>query len=148
MNIQELVETFKTKTYVSKDLDAAAAHLSEDFQFSGPVPNPINGKQWFALLEKLNTAFPDINYNSRILGVEGDVVKATNKITGTHTVDLDLSAWGMGVFPATGKSVSLPEEQSDTTVKDNKVTSVHVYAGENGGLMGILKQLGVQPPQG
>lgn len=80
--------------------------------------------------------------------MEGNVVRVTNQLTGTHTNDFDLSAMGLGVFPATGKSISNPEEQGETTVKDNKITSVHINAVEGGGLMGILKQLGVEPPQG
>jgi hypothetical protein len=148
MNIQELGESFTTKAFVSKDLDSAASYMSEDFQFSGPVPEPVDKKQWLALMKVLNTAFPDMNYNTRILGVEGNVVRVTNQLTGTHTNDLDLSAMGLGVIPATGKSISNPEERGETTVKDNKVTSVHINAVEGGGLMGILKQLGVAPPQG
>jgi hypothetical protein len=56
--------------------------------------------------------------------------------------------WAWVSIPATGKSISNPEERGETTVKDNKVTSVHINAVEGGGLMGILKQLGVEPPQG
>jgi len=147
MNIQEIAEAFTTKMYVSKDLDSAATYFSDDFQFSGPVPEPMDGKKWIALLKTLNTAFPDMDYNIRTLGVEGDMVRMTNKLTGTHTVDLDLSAMGMGIIPATGKSISLPEESGEATVKNNKITSVHVDSGKDGGLMGILKQLGVAPPQ-
>lgn len=67
MNIQEMAESFTTKMFVSKDLDSAASYMSEDFQFSGPVPEPVDGKQWLALMQALNTAFPDMNYNTRIL---------------------------------------------------------------------------------
>ena len=148
MNVQEIAEDFTTKAFVSKDLDSAAAYFSDDFQFSGPVPEPIDGKTWMALMKTMNKAFPDIDYHARTLGVEGDVVRVTNKLTGTHTVDLDLSGMGMGVIPATGKSFSLPEELGEATVKNNKITSMHINAVKDGGLMGILKQLGVAPPQG
>jgi hypothetical protein len=148
MNIQEVAESFTTKMFVSKDLDSAASYLAEDFQFSGPVPEPVDSKQWLGLMKAMNAAFPDINYHTRILGVDGNVVKTASQLSGTHTNDLDLSTMGLGVIPATGKSFSIPEEQGEATVKDGKITSMHLNTGQDSGLMGILKQLGVEPPQG
>lgn len=148
MNIQEVAESFTTKMFVSKDLDSAASYLAEDFQFSGPVPEPVDSKQWLGLMKAMNAAFPDINYHTRILGVDGNVVKTASQLSGTHTNDLDLTAMGLGVIPATGKSFSIPEEQGEATVKDGKITSMHLNTGQDSGLMGILKQLGVEPPQG
>jgi predicted ester cyclase len=146
MNTQDLAEAF-TETFHKKDLDATASFLADEFQFSGPVPEPISGPQWIGLLTAMNAAFPDINYNVRILSVDGDTIVSDNRITGTHTADFDLTPMGIGVIPATGKSVSNPAEQSKTRVKDGKIASMHIDATENGGLMGILKQIGVEPPR-
>lgn len=148
MNTQEVAESFTTKMFVSKDVDSAGSYLAEDFKFSGPVPEPLGRKQWLGLMKIMNTAFPDINYHARILGVDGNVVKTVNQLSGTHTNDLDLSAIGLGVIHATGKSFSIPEEQGEATVKDGKITAMHLNTGQDSGLMGILRQLGVEPKHG
>jgi predicted ester cyclase len=146
MNIQELAETF-TGLLNSADFDTAASYLSEDFKFSGAVPKPVDGKQWIGILKTMKNAFPDFKMNVRIQSVEGNVIKSVNQLTGTHTGDFDLSAMGMGIIPPTGKSFVNARESGVTTVKDGKITSNHITPVEGGGLMGILAQLGVQPPQ-
>jgi hypothetical protein len=75
------------------------------------------------------------------------VVRTTNQLTGTHSGDLDLSGMGMGVIPATGKSFSLPPEESEATVEGGKMVALHVYSTPEGGLAGILRQIGVEIPQ-
>lgn len=147
MSVHESAESF-VKAFNAGDYDTVASHLSNDFQFSGPVPEPISGQQWIGLTRLLRAAFPDIQYNMRVVSVEGDVVTTTNQLTGTHTGDLDLSAMGMGVIPATGKSFSNPEETGQGTVKGGKFVSIRITPVDGGGLMGILSQLGVKQPAG
>ncbi len=146
MEVRELAEAF-TRAFNSGDIDTLASFLSDDFRFSGPVPEPIGKDQWVGLSRILKAAFPDIKYNIRITGIEGNVVKTANQVTGTHTNGLDMSFMGMPVIPATGKAFSNPEETAETTVEGDKVTAMHVTIAEGGGLMGILAQIGVKPPQ-
>jgi hypothetical protein len=112
----------------------------------GPVPEPIGGVEWIGLSKSLKRAFPDIRYNVRIVSIEGDVVKTTTQLSGTHTGDLDLTAMGFGVIPATGISFSNPEEKGEAVVKGDKVVSLHVKSVEGSGLMGILQKIGVEVP--
>ncbi len=93
-------------------------------------------------------AFPDIDYNARTVSVEGDVIRTTSRLTGTHTADLDLTPMGMGVIPATGKSFSNPTENGAMKVEGGKVVSWEIERTEGGGLAGILAQIGVKPPTG
>ena len=44
------------------DFVKAQSTLSNDFQFSGPVPQPISGPAWMGMSASLKTAFPDLNY--------------------------------------------------------------------------------------
>ena len=75
------------------------------------------------------------------------MVRVAVQITGTHTNDLDLTPMGMTKVPATGKSVSNPVEHPEITIKDGKITSIHVAdVTPDGGVGGILKQLGVEMP--
>lgn len=147
MEPKEVAQAF-VDAFNAGDLDTVASYLSDDFQFSGPVPEPVGSAEWLGLSRIFQAAFPGINYNMRIVSVEGNVVKTTSQVSGTHTGDLDLSAMGMGVIPPTGKSFSNPEEPGEATVEGDKVTSIHVQSGEGSGVMGILAQLGIQPPSG
>ncbi len=79
-------------------------------------------------------------------GVDGDVVKISAELKGTHSGVLDLSPLGLGMTPATNKSFATPLEHGKVTVKGDKVTSWFVEPIEGGGLMGILGQLGIAVP--
>jgi predicted ester cyclase len=145
MDTRALVEGFM-EAFQAGDFDTAASYLSGDFQFSGPVPQPISGPEWMGMSVALKAAFPDINYNFQVVSVEGDVVKTSTQLSGTHTGDLDLSAMGMGVIPATGVSFNNPAEEGEATVRGGKMTSLHINSVPGSGLAGILAQIGVEMP--
>jgi hypothetical protein len=128
------------------DMETAAGYLSAGFLFSGPVPEPIGKVSWVGLHQGLLAAFPDWSFNLSGVHVEGDLATTTHHITGTHTGDLDLSAMGLPRLPATGKSISLPEEHARCTVKNGKIVRIEIDPNPDGGLPGTLKQLGVEVP--
>ncbi|NIM92141.1 MAG: hypothetical protein GTO18_00285, partial [Anaerolineales bacterium] len=129
METKELAQNF-VDAFNKGDLDAVASYLSEDFQFSGPVPEPLSAAEWIGFSRILKAAFPDIQYNLRVESINGKVVKTSSKVSGTHTGDLDMSAMGMGVIPATGKSFSNPEEYGFATVEGDKITSIQIDSVE------------------
>ncbi len=120
--------------------------LADDFQFSGPVPEPINKEAWLAMSVSLKTAFPDLDYHFKVIGTEGDVVKSIAQLSGTHNGAFDLTSMNMGVIPATNKTFSTKSEKTKVTVKDNKVTLWAAEPNDGAGLMEILKQLDVKLP--
>jgi len=124
----------------------AQSYLSNDFKFSGPVPEPIGGAEWIGLSENLKAAFPDINYQFRIESVVGDTANITAQLKGTHKGDLDLTAMHMGVIQSTGKSFKAAREHGKVMVRDGKVTSLANEPTEGAGLMAVLGQLGVTIP--
>jgi len=128
------------------DFTKAKSMLSDDFMFSGPVPQPINGDAWMGMSMGLKKAFPDLDYHFHVHSVEGDVVNIAAELKGSHHGDLDLTAMGMGVIPATHKSFAAAHEHGKVTVKDGKVTAWATEATQGAGLMAILGQLGVKPP--
>ena len=93
-----------------KNTGAVAPYLTPDFVFSGPVPEPVDGKSWLGLHDVLNVAFPDFSFNLQDLKAVGDDVRAVVQITGTQKGSLDGSKMGMPVIPASGKSIRLPKE--------------------------------------
>lgn len=60
--------------------------------------------------------------------------------------NLDLSPMEMPVIPATGKAFKLPVEHTNVAVEDGKIVRVHAETPADGGLTGILQQLGVDMP--
>ena len=125
------------------DFENARSMLADDFQFSGPIPEPINREAWLGMSVSLKTAFPDLDYHFKVIGTEGDVVRSTAQLSGTHSGAFDLTNMDMGVIPATNKSFSAKPEKTKITVKEDKITSWAVEPTEGAGLMAILKQLDV-----
>ena len=132
------------------NMDKAAALVSDDFVFSGPVPEPVGKEMWVGMQGLLLAAFPDWSFNLEDVKEEGNVATTTHHITGTHTGDLDLSPMGMPTIPTTGKAIDLPVEHAEITVEGDKIVKMHVGdVSPDGGLPGILKQIGVEmPPPG
>jgi predicted ester cyclase len=128
------------------DFENARTMLADDFQFSGPVPEPINAEAWLGMSASLKAAFPDLDYRFKVIGAEGDVVRSTTQLSGTHSGSFDLTGMNMGVIPATNKSFSAKLAKTKVTVKDDKITSWAVEPTEGAGLMAILKQLDVELP--
>lgn len=129
------------------DFEKAKSLLSDDFTFSGPVPEPINADAWMGMSMSLKNAFPDLDYQFNIESMDGNTANISSELKGTHSGDFDLTAMHMGVIPATNKSFAAAHEHGKVMVQDGKVTSWATEATEGAGLMAILGQLGVKPPE-
>lgn len=145
MNKRETVQTL-LDSIQKGDLEAARIMLADDFKFSGPVPEPINKESWLGMSSSLMTAFPDLDYHFKVIGTEGDVVRATSQLSGTHTGSLDLMNMRMGVIPATNKTFATTREKTKITVKENQITAWAVEPTQGAGVREILKQLDVEIP--
>ena len=145
MNKRETVQAL-TDSIQKGDFDNARSILAEDFQFSGPIPEPINAEAWLAMSASLKTAFPDLDYHFKVIGADGDVVKTTAQLSGTHSGAFDLTGMDMGVIPATDKVFSTKTEKIKITVRENKITAWVVEPNDGAGLKEILKQLDLLVP--
>jgi len=145
MNKREIVQALMDSIQKG-DFVNAKSMLADDFQFSGPIPEPINRESWLGMSASLKTAFPNLDYHFNVIGAEGDIVKTTSQLSGTHTGSFDLTNMNMGVIPATDKRFSAKVEKTKITVKEDKVTSWAVEPTDGAGLNAILDQLGVKVP--
>jgi predicted ester cyclase len=145
MNNREIVQNLMDSIQKG-DFVKAKSLLADDFQFSGPIPKPANREAWLTMSSNLKTAFPDLNYRFNIIDTDGDVIKSTSQLSGTHTGSFDLTEMNMGVIPATKKAFSAKLEKTKITIKENKITSWVVEPTEGAGLKAILGQLGVELP--
>lgn len=121
----------------------AQSLLSDDFRFSGPVPEPLSGSQWIGMGESLKAACPDLDYHFAVDHTERSVVGITTRMTGTQTEFLDLTVMGLGTSPATGNAFSMGLEYGDVTVRDEKVVAWALRPTSGAGLLHILAQLGI-----
>jgi predicted ester cyclase len=144
MNKRETVQVL-VDSVQKGDFENAKTMLADDFQFSGSTPEPINSEAWLGLSSNLKTAFPDLDYHFKVIGADGDVVKTTSQLSGTHTGSFDLTNMNMGVIPATNKVFSAKPEKIKITVKENKITAWGVEPTEGAGLRALLDQLSVVP---
>jgi predicted ester cyclase len=126
----------------AKDVAQAATHIHDDFQFSGFGSDPLNKDQFVSLMKALFAALPDWSYHPRELREEGEAVRFKTQVTGTHTGMLVGLDPGMTPIPATGKAVSLPQDQVECSLRDGKVATMKVESPEGGGIKGILAQIG------
>ena len=145
MNKKEIVQSLMDSIQKG-DFKNAKTLLADDFQFSGPIPEPINREAWLGMSASLKTAFPDLDYHFNVIGADDDIVKTTSQLSGTHNGSFDPTNMKMGVIPATNKAFSAKLENTKITVKDDKVTSWAVEPTEGAGLKAILGQLGVKLP--
>lgn len=143
MNNRETVQALMDSVQKG-DFDHAKTMLADDFQFSGANSEPINREVWLGMSVSFKTAFPDLDYHFKVIGTDGDVVKTTTQLSGTHSGTFDMGV--MGVIPATNKAFSTKLEKTKITVKEKKINSWAVEPTDGAGLKAILDQLGVQSP--
>lgn len=130
----------------AQDFDAARALLSDDFQFSGATPVPVTGDQWLAVHRALAQAMPDFSFHYKLSGGENDKTEGTVQVGGTHTGTFNPPLPGLPSVPPTGKKILNPTERVWVTAQNGKLTSWEVEHLPNGGVVGILSQMGVTIP--
>ena len=128
------------------DFKKARTYLTEDFQFSGPVPKPLNPDEWIGISNALKTAFPDLQYQLKLERMSSNVVYGSAELRGTHKGTLDLSMMGMGVIPATGKSFHAARELVQVTVRGDKISEFRTEKRKDAGVPFILETLGINLP--
>jgi hypothetical protein len=146
MDNRELVEGFFV-TLDEGELDEAMTYLTDDFRFySSTFPDGIDAYNWMGLLGAWRAAAPDMRFNLRLVEMEGDTARVMSRITGTHTGDLDLSAMGLGVVPATGIAFVGGEEESEGLIEGGRIKWIRIFDSPETGFASVLGQLGVEMP--
>lgn len=128
------------------EMNGAAGYLSDDFVLNGLTPRPLDRPQFLDFMRSVREAFPDWSFNPRDIQEQGSSVVLTLRSTGTQTGDLVIPVPGLPLVPATGKSISLPDQPTRATIRGNQVTSITIQPVAGGGILGILQQLGIRLP--
>jgi hypothetical protein len=146
MNAQEIAQKV-VKAIEDQNWDAAQALLANDFTFSGAVPQPINGAAWLGVHRALANAMPDLRLNYVATAGDNGTAEGTVQVTGTNTGLLALPMPGLPQVPATGRKIANPREHVRITAQGDKLINWQVEPTIDGGVPGILKQMGVAIPQ-
>lgn len=144
MENSDIVKT-GMKSWEKNDEATLASLLDDDFQFSGPVPQPLNAQGFIGFMHTILAAMPNFAFNASGFEESGDTILVKTYITGTHTGTLILP--GMPEIPATNIQVCMPEERQMYTLKNGKIYRLDIESGPEGGVPGLLKQIGVALPQ-
>ena len=146
MNAQQITEKV-LKAIEDQDWDGAMGYLTDDFRFSGAVPQPITAKEWLGVHRALANAMPDLRFNYVAGRGDDKSAEGTVSLSGTNTGTLSLPLPGLPTVPATGKRIALHKEHVKMSARGDKLYKYEVEATPDGGVPGILKQMGVAVPQ-
>lgn len=126
----------------AQDWETARGYLTDDFTFSGAVPQPISAEAWLGVHRALGAAMPDFSFNVSGLREEQGVVSGTVQLTGTQTRELKLPIPGTPAIAPTGRHLSMAAENFTCTFRGDKISNYAVQPTPHGGVHGILEQLG------
>lgn len=130
----------------AKNHDKVQDLLSDDFTFSGAVPKPVGKKDWTDLHKALQSGIPDLKFNIHDIKEEGDKVIAKVRLEGTHTNTLSIPSMNLNIEASENK-IRLPEETVEVRFRGNKIQNINVRVLPDGGVKGILKQIGAEVPE-
>lgn len=127
-------------------LEAAMKYLADDFKNMDSDGNVLMNKEtYLGMSQLLFSAFKDFKWVLKDLMDGDDGVIMVGHFEGIHTGDLDLSAMGAGVIPASGRKIVWPESTVKWGIKNNKVVTQEAV-GNSGGMDEFLAVLGAKAP--
>ena len=134
------IEIVKKAFDIDAGTEAQREYYSDDYQFVDSVGSPPMDKEaWFGMSDVMRASIPDLGYTIDEIHQEGEDVIVSGHFTGTFQHDLDLSAMGMGVIPATGKAIDLPGGTSRISFRGDKISKNHnLDTGPDAGMAGFL----------
>ena len=125
-------------------LKAIETYYADDFKSLDKSGNVVMTKEMLiGMTQLLSAAFKDFKAVYSDLHEEADGVFMKFHFEGTQTGDLDLSAMGLGVVPASGKKIIWPEADTKWLVEGGQITGEKEISG---GIAWFLSPLGVKLP--
>jgi len=130
----------------TNDQDMTDSYLSDDFTFSGWTPQPLNKKDFLAVIGGIKSGIPGLIFNLHNVDEQKESVTGTMQIAGYQTNSFVLPPLGLPPIPQTASSVSLPAEDVKFVLGNNQITRMIVQPTAGGGINGLLRQLGIDVP--
>jgi hypothetical protein len=128
----------------SHDLEKIGASFADGIVFVTPARTMV-GDEILAFLGALYRGFPDWSYDHDPPVPRGDgMIGVMGRQGGTHTETLEFP--GFEAYPATGKSVTIPEQYFYYRVGEKSLTEIRPDPVPGGAPRGIFEQIGVALP--
>lgn len=131
----------------SCNFEESAKYFADDMVFEGPVPEPITKEAFLNLHRAMLAGIPDWKFNFQNVREEGDSVVGQVQVSGTQTHDLPPLIPGLPSVPATGRSFANPVEGIEIVCQGGLITKIRAESVPDGGVTGVLTQLGVELPK-
>ena len=136
--------------YIKKAYDVDSpdrgSKFSDDFRWTDSLGSPPMDKStWLGMGDLMESSFPDMKLIVEEIREDDDGFVVTSRFHGTFSKDLDLSAMGMGVVPATGKTIDFPSQRDRVSFGNGKISELHnLETGPDAGMAGFLKAIGAK----
>lgn len=113
----------------SGDAQVTASFLAEDFENVMSDGTIQSKAEYVGMASMMFASLPDMDWVLSELREEGESVIMAGHFEGTFQNDLDLTAVGIGVIPASGKKVVWPESTLKIMVEGDKVRRMESLGG-------------------
>lgn len=143
MDPKEIVQTLMDAIQEGDFKKAHSLIHPNDF-FCGPsmaITGMVLACPWMEIGKSLRAAFQDLDYQFKIEGVNGDSIRFSTQLSGTHTGDLDLTAMKLGIIPPTHRFLSTAREHGTATVHRGRVIAWAMESPKCTSLFTLLEHL-------
>ena len=123
------------------DAQGTIDFLAEDFEQIGADGSVQSKAQYAGMIHMMYGSLPDMHGFISELREEDGAVLMTYHFEGTFQNNLDLSALGMGVIPASGEKIVWPEDTVKVTVEGDKIRRIEPHGGVIGSTADFLAPL-------
>lgn len=123
--------------------DRFASCLTGDAVCVGLAPHVMDKAECVKVYGALVTGMPNWLFNPRNWEVEDDRVSVDIQIRAVHNKVLPPVLPSAPPVLATGRHILLPPEHMDFDFDGDRIARIAVSRVEGGGLLGVLKQLGI-----
>ena len=131
----------------ANELAEADGYLADDFIFSGWTPRSLDKNGFLTLIKELKEGIPGLIFNlHNVLEVGEHRVTATWKIAGYQSDSFALTVLGLPPIPQMASSISMPPEDVEYLLANDRIVTIQVKTTHDGGIEGLLHQLGVHIP--
>lgn len=137
----------------TNDQQAAANTLTDNFTFSGWTALPLNKQQFLSVIAGLKEGIPNLIFNLHNMQEAGNTVTGTIQVVGYQTSGFTLPTLGLPPIPQMARSISMPTEDITYVTEDityvlenGQIARMDVQSDKDGGIGGMLHQLGIDVP--
>jgi len=128
----------------NNEQDQWGDYLADDFTLSGWTPKSLTKSDFLNVMAGLKEGLPGLIFNLHNVQEDGDKVLGTWQVVGYQTDSFNLPALGLPPIPQMARSVSLPTEDVTYIVESGHIVLIAVQPKRDGGIRGLLRQLGVE----